>query len=393
MKKSTIITIICFALGIIVLAVGFILLTDNNISNSLFPTTTTTTTTGGGKPDPELKPMDFFKTNISEYITLGQYEGLEIEVESIGIDDEYLASQIDRLLISSGKYTKLFEGTVTEGAVFNFNYVGYLDGVPFEGGNSAGTEAYISDGIFYLTSGSTFIEGFAEGMLGAKVGEWFSINATFPAEYGEATLAGKTVVFDVKVNYIAKADELTDAIAKEISKNAYETADEFKQYLKDSVNSSIKNTNIADLWGEILKTSTITIPQQQFDYLYGTYKSQIEYYASMMSYTYENFLKDGGAPYFFGIEVYSDAELVEYVNEKIKLELVLAAITKAEGIQITDAEYNAFVEEIAAEEGKTAAEIITKYGDETLRNEALMSKTEKFVEENNSFVLKTEDAE
>ena len=116
MKKSTIITIIFFALGIIVLAVGFILLTDNNISNSLFPTTTTTTT-GGGKPDPELKPMDFFKTDISEYITLGQYEGLEIEVESIGIDDEYLASQIDRLLISSGKYTKLFEGTVTEGMV------------------------------------------------------------------------------------------------------------------------------------------------------------------------------------------------------------------------------------------------------------------------------------
>ena len=196
MKKSTIITIICFALGIIVLAVGFILLTDNNISNSLFPTTTTTTT-GGGKPDPELKPMDFFKTDISEYITLGQYEGLEIEVESIGIDDEYLASQIDRLLISSGKYTKLFEGTVTEGAVFNFNYVGYLDGVPFEGGNSAGTDAYILDGVFYLTSGSTFIEGFAEGMLGAGVGEWFSINATFPAEYGEATLAGETVVFDV----------------------------------------------------------------------------------------------------------------------------------------------------------------------------------------------------
>ncbi|MBQ7873409.1 MAG: FKBP-type peptidyl-prolyl cis-trans isomerase [Clostridia bacterium] len=392
MKKSTIITIICFALGIIVLAVGFILLTDNNISNSLFPTTTTTTT-GGGKPDPELKPMDFFKTDLSDYITLGKYEGIELEVEMIAVDDEYLANQIDRLLISSGKYTKLFEGTVTEGAVFNFNYVGYLDGVPFEGGNSAGTEAYISDDIFYLTSGSTFIEGFAEGMLGAKVGEWFSINATFPAEYGEATLAGKTVVFDVKVNYIAKADALTDAIAKEISKNAYETADEFKQYLKDSVNSSIKNTNIADLWGEILKTSTITIPQQQFDYLYGTYKSQIEYYASMMSYTYENFLKDGGAPYFFGIEVYSDAELVEYVNEKIKLELVLAAITKAEGIQITDAEYNAFVEEIAAEEGKTAAEIITKYGDETLRNEALMSKTEKFVEENNSFVLKTEDAE
>lgn len=392
MKKSTIITIICFALGIIVLAVGFILLTDNNISNKLFPTTTTTTT-GGGKPDPELKPMDFFKTDISEYITLGQYEGLEIEVESIGIDDEHLASQIDRLLIGSGKYTKLFEGTVTEGAVFNFNYVGYLDGVPFEGGNSAGTDAYILDGVFYLTSGSTFIEGFAEGMLGAGVGEWFSINATFPAEYGEATLAGKTVVFDVKVNYIAKADALTDAIAKEISKNAYETADEFKQYLKDSVNSGIKNTNVSDLWGAILKASTISIPKKQFDYLYGTYKSQIEYYASMSGYTYENFLKAGGVAYYFGIEVYTDAELVEYVNETIKLDLALAAISKDAGVEVTDADYKAIVDEIVAQEGKTAEEIIEKYGEEALRKEALIRKTQKFVEDNNSFVLKTEDAE
>ena len=393
MKKSTIITIVCFALGIVVLAAGFVLLTDNNISSGLFPTTTTTTTGGGNPQNPDLKPMDFFKTDLSDYITLGKYEGIELEVEIIEIDDEYLANQIDRLLISNGKYTKLFEGEVTEGAVFNFNYVGYLDGVPFEGGNSAGTEAYISDGVFYLTSGSTFIEGFAEGMLGAKVGEWFSINATFPAEYGEATLAGKTVVFDVKVNYIAKADELTDAIAKEITKSAYETADEFKQYLKDNVNDGIKNSNIAALWAEILKTSTVTVPKQQFDYLYGTYKEQIEYYASMMSYTYDNFLKDGGVAYFFGIEVYSDAELVEYVNETIKLDLVLAAITKDAGIQITDAEYNALAEEIAAEEGKTAAEIIAKYGEETLRKEALTRKTEKFVEENNSFVLKTEDAE
>ena len=58
----------------------------------------------------------------------------------------------------------------------------------------------------------------------------------------------------------------------------------------------------------------------------------------MSGYTYENFLKAGRAPYFLRIEVYSDAELVEYVNEKIKLELVLAAISKDAGVEVTDAD-------------------------------------------------------
>ncbi len=395
MKKSTIITVLCFALGIIILAAGFILLTDNNISNNLFPTTTTTTTTGGGGGgDPEYQPMDFFNTDISEYISLGQYKGIELEVETLGVSDEYLNSQIEQLLISKGKYTKVFEGEIDEGTVFNFNYVGYLEGVPFEGGNSAGVDAYISDGIFYLTSGSTFIEGFAEGMLGASVGEWFTIDAKFPDPYEQnKDLAGKTVKFDVRVNYIAKADALSDEIAKEISNNSYETAQAFIQYLKDSVNNGIKNANVADLWEKIASGSQITVPEQQFNYLYDMYKSQIEYYASMMGYTYENFLKAGGAQYYFGIDAYTDEELVSYINETIKLDLVFAAIAKSENIQATDDEYNALVDEIAASESKSAEEIISAYGESVIRKEVIVRKTEKFIEENNSFVLKTEDAE
>ena len=87
------------------------------------------------------------------------------------------------------------------------------------------------------------------------------------------------------------------------------------------------------------------------------------------------------------------AELVEYVNETSKLDLALAAISKDAGVEVTDADYKAIVDEIVAQEGKTAEEIIEKYGEEALRKEALIRKTQKFVEDNNSFVLKTEDAE
>jgi hypothetical protein len=97
MKKSTIITIVAFVLGVVVLAAGFVLLTDNNISDKLFPTTTTTTTTtggGGSSPQrPQYDPMDFFKEDVSKYITLGQYKGLDIEVEQTEISQEQIVAQ------------------------------------------------------------------------------------------------------------------------------------------------------------------------------------------------------------------------------------------------------------------------------------------------------------
>ena len=76
MKKSLIITIVCFVVGIVVLAAGFILFTDNEISRSIF--TTTTTAAPKPEPKPEYKPMDFLSEDLSKYVTLGEYKGLKL---------------------------------------------------------------------------------------------------------------------------------------------------------------------------------------------------------------------------------------------------------------------------------------------------------------------------
>lgn len=391
MKRSTIITIALFVVGMFLLTAGFILFTDNNISNGIFTTTTTTTGGNGGGDDPKHDPMDLLNTDLSQYITLGQYKDLEIEVDMLEVSDEYINTQIDNLLISKGKYTKLFEGTVTEGAVFSFNYVGYLDGVPFDKGNAAGAEAYISDGVFYLTSGTSFIEGFAEGVLGAEVGEWFEITAKFPDNYGEETLKGKEVIFDIKINYIAEANEPTDALIKECTSNKYETVEAYKTYLKSSAESQIKQNNLNTLWQTIYDNSTIiSVPQQQLDYWYYYYRGMVEYYVEyygMFGYTvtYEQMLVE------MGFE--NDDALKTYAKETVETELVVFAIMKAEDITATDEEYEKLVTDLMASENKTREEIISAYGEDQMRKDIMTSKTETFVEKNNSFVLNSDSEE
>ena len=404
MKKSTIITIACFVLGIIVLSAGFILLTDNNISNSIF-TTTTTTTTGGGEPEgPKYDPMNFFEYDVTQFVTLGQYTGFEVEVESLGISEEELEWQIAMMLFNDKAFTKLEEGTVGERVIFNFDYSGYRKlynengdevKVKFEGGTATGHDAYIEDGLFYdLTTSSLFIQGFAEGILGGKVGEAFVITATFPEDYENGPdLAGQTVYFDIKINYIAKT-ELTDEWVKEDTEGQYTTAADYRTYLKEYVNSSIESSNRVAVWLEVVKNATfIEIPKQEFDYIYDYYYTNIDYYAQMFGTTAEKFVEDGYAKMYLGINATTMDELSELVRDIIREELVVFAVMQAENMSVSDEEFDALVDELVASSGKTREEVIENYTEKYLREQILFDKADKFISANNTLVLKGESAQ
>lgn len=387
MKKSTIITILAFALGIVVLAAGFILLTDNNISDKLFPTntTTTTTTTGGTQQKPKYEPMDFFKEDVSKYITLGQYKELDIEVDQLEMSEEEIDRQIALSMVKAGKFEKLTEGNVKEGDVFNFNYVGYLDGVPFEGGHSAGQNAYILDGVFYLLDGTSFIEGFAEGMLNAKPGEWFAITTKFPDPYpNNKDLAGKEIIFDVKINYIASPNEPTDEIIKEITKNQYNTLESYKNYFNDT----IKQTNLAAIWAQITKNATVVeIPEQQLNYVYSSLVSEIEGYAAYSQYYFGKQMTFDEVLVYFGFK--NTDGLKEYAKELIKEELVPYAVMQAENLEITEEEYKLLLAELVTISGKTEDEVLKQYGGKDgIKQTMLLDEVNKLVLKENNLVVK-----
>ena len=405
MKKSVIITIAAFALGLVVLTVGFVLLTDNNISQSIFTTTTTapsastTTTTGlnGGEEDPKLEPMDFFKEDMTKFVTLGQYKDLAIEVDHLEVMEEAVDLQIEITLCQAGEYTKIREGVITGGVFFSFDYTGYLTkedgskGEAFEGGSSTDQLAFIDEtDLITITSDGTgsFIDGFAQGMLNANVGDTLSLDITFPENYHSADMAGKKTIFEVKINYIAQTN-FTDGWVKEYTNGQQTTCEEYKNYIRDGFNEEIEQENIALMWKAIIDNATfVEIPEQEFNYWFDYYKSEVEYYVyyySMFGYkvTYEEMLV------MFGFE--NEEALRNWVTEEIvKTELVTFAIIQAEGFVATDEEYRIFLDILVEDTGKTEEELLETYGEEYIRQQLVLNDVDKKVYELNTFVLKTE---
>ena len=145
----------------------------------------------------------------SDYVTLGDYTGLEVNEEKTEINDTIVNDYIESYLLPSFATVEEVTGrSVEEGDTVNIDYAGYLNGEQFDGGTASGQN---------LTIGShRFIDGFEDGLIGANAGDTLSLNLTFPDPYpNDPDLAGKPVVFEVTVNSIGvqKVPELDDEFA------------------------------------------------------------------------------------------------------------------------------------------------------------------------------------
>lgn len=373
MKKSTIITILAFALGVVILSLGFILLTDNNISRKLFATTTTSP-----EEQPAPEPMDFLKEDVRKYVTLGQYKGLDVEVEKTESTKEEIDKEIAGWITKEVELARLSDGAVGQKALFSFDYVGYLAnedgsrGKEFEGGASINQLAYIDGDTLVTISENgmgSFIPGFAQGILGHTVGETFDIDVTFPEDYQASQLAGKKTIFTITLK----------------------SYDYYAEQIKKSVDNEINNTNRDLVWAEIVKNATLLqIPEQQLNYVYNYFVEDIEYYmsyyASMgLEVTFDQMLS------YYGFS--SADELKEYAKEVVFSDLVVYAVIQAENLEITDEEYAALIAELAESTGETEADIIEYYsqyygGEEGIKEIMLLDKANNFVLNENNPIVK-----
>ena len=128
-------------------------------------------------------PIYFKEINADEYVTLGDYKGLEVVNSTVTITDEDVDSYIEYMLsMSPGELEEVTDRDVVEnGDVANIDYVGTKDGVAFDGGTAQGYDLGIGTG--------SFIPGFEEGLVGVKKGETVDLNLTFPENYHSADLA------------------------------------------------------------------------------------------------------------------------------------------------------------------------------------------------------------
>lgn len=394
MKKT--ISIIALALSMIFVLGALSACLDEGSSTTT--TTATTTTTGNGNKTPETyEPMDFYATDLSPYITLGEYKNFIIEVDKLEITDEDVEEEIRSYLEKEATYEKITEGNVVSEVKFNIDYEGYIDEIQFNGGSNTDQTVYIKDGELCFASGGKFIDGFAEPLLGAAVGDRVEINVTFPENYQSEEVAGKDATFYVTVNYICGEEtvpEFTDDWVYDFTKGSYKTAEDFKNDLKEELVSSLKTLHSAEVWKRVMENATyIEIPEQQYLYYYNNYKSTIEYYASYFGVTYEAFLSEGYANYMFGLNIKSDKELQEFATDIVKEELAFFAVMKAEKLEITDEEYEGFMADIVENSEYTREEIEKQYSKEDIVLEMLISETREVIFEINTFAEKEESAE
>ena len=328
-------------------------------------------------PDrPEYKALD--------YVTLGQYTGFTLQGQSTEVTDDKVMASLNSS-IGTDYYTEVTDRPVQEGDVVNIDYTGKKDGKAFDGGTASGYD---------LTIGSnTFIDGFEDGLIGAKVGETLDLNLTFPEDYYSEDLAGQEVVFTVTVNSIKEFPEITDDLIKEITNGDYTTVDDYKAYLKDQLVQQKEDARESAIRSQILTKlmDTCTVdsdPDGLFDYYTALYKRQYQTYASYYGINLKDMVESSGMTMDdFNTELEKEARV------EMDQELILEAIEEKEKLEISDEEYDQSVEEQAEKLGYTDVDQFKESVDqEEFTRYLLMEKALKFVEDNSVITQEGDEA-
>lgn len=281
--------------------------------------------------------------DVNDYVVLNDYQNMNIQLaKDYAVTEDAIKEAVNGLLAYYPTYEETDKKIVEAGDVVNISYVGRMDGEAFEGGS----------GDYHLEIGSnSFIAGFEDGLIGAKVGETVTLDLTFPENYSSTDVAGKPVTFEVEVNAIEETssltyDTMTDKnISEVLGDYGISTKDEVINLAKqnlESTNLSLKMSDLQDLVMETMITECeVTIPD-------GLLESKIEQTKNLVTF------QMGDAEQSF--EEYTgmtEDELKEYVTGVVTKELILEALVDDMSISVLESEFDEFVTSCMSNYGYT----------------------------------------
>ncbi|UJS27056.1 trigger factor [Macrococcoides canis] len=307
------------------------------------------------------------KVTVEPEVELGDYKGLEVEKEDTEVTEEDLNKAIEADLARKAELVVKEEGEVAEGDVVNLDFDGYVNDEAFEGGKAEGYDLEIGSG--------QFIPGFEEQLIGTKVGDEKDVNVTFPEEYHAEELAGKEAVFKVKINEVKSKEvpELDDEMAKELdesvdSVDAYK--EKYKKDLQEQKTLQAENNMKERLIAQAVENAKVDIPEaminteldrmmQEFEQRIAQQGLNLDLYYQFSGQTEEQ-LKES---------MKADAEA------RVKTNLTLAAIAKAENIEVSDADVDAELSKMSEQFGLSVDDIKAALGNgEVLKDDLRIQK-------------------
>ena len=327
----------------------------------------------------------------SDYATPCDYSSIPVEEEAPSVSDTYLEYVIQYQLSSSATNEEITDrDDVEEGDIANIDYTGKMDGEEFDGGSATGYDLTIGSG--------SFIDGFEDGIIGHKVGEEFDLNLTFPEDYSSEDLAGKDVVFTVKVNSISQkvTPELTDEWVASQSIDDVSTVEEYRDYVYDSLLSQAQSTYDSDVQSKVadyvVENSTYPQdpPQEMIDRLVESMKTYYTNYATQYGMELDDFLTT-----FLGAdEDDPEAILTENATTSAKELLVMKAIADKEDLNPSRTEFNTQLSSYAAQAGYSSVDEFKKNEDaESVRESMMLQNVLDFLQKKAVVSEPSEDSE
>ena len=285
------------------------------------------------RPEIEIKELEEGKdlvftasVAVRPEVKLGEYFGVEAEKADVSVSAKEVTERLNRELEKNSRMVDV-DRAIKKNDIANIDFVGSVDGKEFPGGRGED---------YPLTIGSgTFIPGFEDQLIGAKAGEEVDVHVTFPENYGAKDLAGKEALFkvtikSVKEKQVPKAD---DEFASEVSE--FETLKEYKEELKKQIKeekekratSQVENNVIA----KVVENASVELPEPM-----------VEMQLEQMFYDYARRMEAQGIPIDQYMQITGlteeglKSQMRESAVQNIKTSLVLDAIQKKEGIEVTE---------------------------------------------------------
>ena len=304
-----------------------------------------------------------FKATVAVYpeVTLGQYKGVEAPKAEVNVTDEDVENRLKSMADRNSRLIAVEDRPVQQGDVANIDFEGFLNGEPFDGGKGDNFDLEIGSG--------SFVPGFEDQVAGMSAGEEKDIDITFPEDY-HADLAGKAVVFHVKVNSIKfkEVPALDDEFAKDVSE--FDTLDELRGDVREKLvkerEEAAKNAFADVVMNKVAADMQADIPEAMIEEQAKRFVSSFKMQVQSQGVPYEQYMKMTGME---EEKLLADARTP--AEGQVRMDLAIAAIIKAENIEATDEDVEAEFAKMA-EQYNMDVENVKKYMDEAVIKEQII---------------------
>lgn len=279
------------------------------------------------------------KVTVKPEVKLGEYKGLEVEKLDETVTDEEVDNELKQLQERHAELAVKEEGAVENGDTVVIDFDGYVDGEAFEGG--------AADNYSLEIGSNSFIPGFEEQLVGLETGAEKDVEVAFPEEYHAENLAGKPAVFKVKVHEIKSKElpALDDEFAKDVN-DEVETLEELKAQtrtrLEEAKKSEAENNLRDTLVEKAAEGVEVDIPNALIENEISRMMQEFEQRLQMQGMNLELYFQFSGQD-----EAALKAQMQEDAEKRVKYNLTLEAIVKAENIDVSDEDVEAELTKMA----------------------------------------------